>query len=234
MHSACGVFLGIPRRNRLHFGYYSSMQGNEPSQSQTLSPEQLILDARTGNEAALGSLLELYRNYLRLLARVEIGRRLQGKLDASDLVQDTFTEAHRNFTLFRGKDEPQFVQWLRQILAARTANLVRHYFGTQGRNVRLEQELAAALDNSSCALGLQLAGSQSSPSQAAARREQAVLLADALSRLPEDYRDAIVLRNLEGLTFPEVARRMGRSQDSVEKLWLRGLARLRQVFGESA
>jgi RNA polymerase sigma-70 factor (ECF subfamily) len=197
-----------------------------------VNPDRLIHDARLGNDAALGTLLELYRNYLRLLARIEIGRRLQGKLDASDLVQETFTEAHRNFGLFRGADEPQLVSWLRQILAAKVANLVRHYFGTQGRDVRMERDLAAALDNSSRVLGHELAASLTSPSQAAARREQAVLLANALGRLPEDYRDVIVLRNLEGLTFPEVAKRMGRTQDSVEKLWLRGLARLRQVFGE--
>lgn len=198
-----------------------------------MSPEQLIQNARSGNDADLGSLLEQYRNYLRLLARVEIGRRLQGKLDASDLVQETFTEAHRNFGLFRGADERQLVSWLRQILAAKVANLVRHYFGTQGRDVRLEQDLARAVDDSSQAIGADLAASLSSPSQTAAKREQAVLLADALGRLPADYRDVIVLRNLEGLTFPEVARRMGRTLDSVEKLWLRALARLRQAFGES-
>ena len=90
-----------------------------------MNPEQVIQEART-SEKNLGSLLELYRNYLRLLARIEIGRKLQGKLDASDLVQETFLEAHRNFRLFRGTEEPQFVSWLRQILAAKVANLVRH------------------------------------------------------------------------------------------------------------
>ena len=64
---------------------------------------------------------------------------------------------------------------------------------------------------------------QSTPSQQAARREQAVLLAEALARLPEDYREVIILRHLEGLTFPEVAERMGRTVDSVKKLWARGL-----------
>jgi RNA polymerase sigma-70 factor (ECF subfamily) len=192
----------------------------------------MILDAKSRGEAALGPLLELYRNYLRLLSRIEIGRRLQGKLDASDLVQETFLEAHRHFARFQGTDEPQFVYWLRQILAAKVANLVRHYFGTQARDVRLEQDLAADLDNSSRMLGHELVGSLTSPSQNAARREQAVLLADALEQLPEDYREVIVLRHLEGLTFPEVAQRMARSQDSVQKLWIRGLARLRQVFGE--
>ncbi len=197
------------------------------------APEQLLAQARSGSAEALGALLELYRNYLRILARVEIGRRLQGKLDPSDVVQDTFAEAHRHFPVFRGVDEPQLVRWLRQILAARVANLIRHYVGTQGRDVRLEQELATGLDNSSHMLGAELAGTLSSPSQAAARREQAVLLADALGRLPSDYRDVILLRNLEGLTFPQVAERMGRTLDSVEKLWLRALARLRQVFGDS-
>jgi RNA polymerase sigma-70 factor (ECF subfamily) len=196
------------------------------------TPEQMIAEARAGTDAALGPLLELYRNYLRLLARVEIGRRLQGKLDASDLVQETFLEAHRNFLHFRGTSEPQFVSWLRQILAAKVANLLRHYLGTQGRDVRLEQGLAADLDNSSRWLGEELVAALSSPSQQADRREQAVLLANALERLPQDYREVLVLRHLEGLSFPEVARRMGRTLDSVQKLWLRGLARLRQVFGE--
>ncbi len=194
-------------------------------------PGQLIQEAKKGGDAVLGSLLELYRNYLRLLARIEIGRRLQGKLDASDLVQETFLEAHRHFARFQGTEEPQFVSWLRQILAARVANQVRHYFGTQGRNVRLEQELAVELDNSSRMLGHELAASLASPSQQAVEREQAVLLADALELLPVDYRDVIILRHLEGLTFPEVARRMERTQDSVEKLWLRALARLRKAFG---
>jgi RNA polymerase sigma-70 factor, ECF subfamily len=197
-----------------------------------VNPEQMILEVRSGRETSLGSLLELYRNYLHLLARLEIGRRLQGKLDASDLVQETFLEAHRNFPRFRGTAEPQLVQWLRQILAAKVANLVRQYFGTQARDVRLEQELAGELDNSSRMLGQELWASLASPSQQAVQREQAVLLADALERLPADYREVIILRHLEGLTFPEVARRMERSQDSVEKLWLRALVRLRQVFGE--
>lgn len=197
-----------------------------------VNPDLSILDAKTRGDTAVGSLLESYRNYLRLLARIEIGRRLQGKVDASDLVQETFLEAHRNFHRFQGTDEPQFACWLRQILSAKVANLVRHYFGTQGRDARLEEELAADVENSS-RMGHELAASITSPSQQAVRREQAVLLADALNALPADYREAIILRHLEGLTFPEVARRMERTQDSVEKLWLRALARLRQAMGDS-
>ena len=198
-----------------------------------VDPEQMIQEARAGTDAVLGPLLDLYRNYLRLLARLEIGRRLQGKLDASDLVQETFLEAHRHFARFQGTSEPQLLSWLRQILAAKVANLLRHYLGTQGRDVRLERELAADLENSSRALGEELIASLSSPSQRAVRREQAVLLANALERLPADYREVIVLRHLEGRSFPEIAQRMRRSVDSVQKLWLRGLSRLRRAFGET-
>src|SRR5262249_2480946 len=145
---------------------------------------------------------------------------------------ETLLEAHRYFRRFEGCDEPQFAAWLRRILAARAANLVRHYFGTQGRDVRLEQEFGAEFDESSPILGQELMASITSPSIRAARREQAVLLADALERLPADYRETLTLRHFEGLSFPDVARRMGRSENSVQKLWLRALVRLRQAFAE--
>jgi RNA polymerase sigma-70 factor (ECF subfamily) len=197
----------------------------------TVDAEQLLQEARRGDTAILGQLLELYRRYLALLARVQIGQRLQQKVDASDLVQETFLKAHRQFANFRGTTEAQFVQWLRKILAASLADLLRRYLGAQGRDVRLEREIEGAFDQSSVLLDRGLVAVQSSPSQQAAGREQAVLLADTLAQLPPDYRDVLVLRHLEGLTFPEVSRRMGRSVDSVEKLWMRALARLRQMMG---
>jgi RNA polymerase sigma-70 factor, ECF subfamily len=196
-------------------------------------PEQLLRLARAGSGPALGQVLELYRGYLGLLARLQIGRRLQGKVDPADLVQETYLEAHRDFRQFRGITEGELVGWLRQILASNLANLVRHYRGTQRRDVRLERDLAVELDQSSRVLDQGLVAAGSSPSQQAARREQAVLLADALGRLPEDYREVIILRHLEGLSFPEVARRMGRTLDSVDKLWARALARLRRSLGAS-
>jgi RNA polymerase sigma-70 factor (ECF subfamily) len=197
-------------------------------------PQRLLGLARAGDVQALGQLLELYTRYLALLARLQIGRHLQGKADACDLVQDTFLEAHRHFSRFRGTTEAEFVAWLRQILAGRLGLLLRRYLGTKGRDVRLERELVAVLDHSSRALDGALVAPQSSPSQQAVRREQGVLLADALDRLSEDYREVIVLRHLEGLPFAEVARRLGRTEDSVQKLWLRALARLRRTLGDEA
>jgi RNA polymerase sigma-70 factor (ECF subfamily) len=194
-------------------------------------PELLLHRARAGDGEALGRLLERYRNYLVLLARLQIGRRLQGKVDDADLVQETFLKAHRDFGRFRGQTEAELVGWLRQILAGNLAHLVRRYWGTRRRDVRLERQLADELDHSSQVLRLRLVSPYSSPSQQAARREQAVLLADALQQLPDSYREVIILSHLEGLSFPEVAARMGRTLDSVKNLWARALARLRRAVG---
>jgi RNA polymerase sigma-70 factor (ECF subfamily) len=188
----------------------------------------LLHAARAGDRDSFGQLLERYRNYLELLARIQIGRRLQGKVDPSDLVQDTFLEAHRSFERFHGDAEPVLRTWLHQILAGQLAHLVRRYCQTQGRDVHLEQALLQELDHSSDVLDRGLADTRASPVDAAVRREQAVVLADALSELPEDYRDVIILRQIEGLGFVEVAQRMGRSVDSVQKIWIRALDRLRQ------
>src|SRR5262245_50306282 len=111
--------------------------------------ERLLTLARAGDGAALGRLLEAYRSYLALLARLQVGRRLQGKLESGDLVQETFLAAHCNFAQFRGNHEGEFVSWLRQILASRLAKLIRHYCGTQRRNIRLERQLGVDLEESS-------------------------------------------------------------------------------------
>jgi RNA polymerase sigma-70 factor (ECF subfamily) len=196
--------------------------------------EGVLALARAGHDGALGHLLERYRAYLTLLARLQVGRRLQGKADPDDVVQETFLEAARHFPQFRGETEPELAAWLRKILAGCLAHLVRRYCGTQARDVRLERALEDDLDQSSRAIDRGLVATQSTPSQRASRREEAVLLADALAELPDDYREIIVLRHLEGLTFPQAAQRMGRSLDSVEKLWLRAVTRLRQAVRKDA
>jgi RNA polymerase sigma-70 factor (ECF subfamily) len=193
----------------------------------------LLKLARDRPEQDLGLLLERYRSYLELLAQLQIGRRLQGKVDASDIVQETFLEVHRHFSRFRGETEAEFVAWLRQILAANLALLIRRYLGTQRRDVRLERELANGLDESSQLLDRGLVAGTSSPSKHAVRREQAVALAEALGRLPPTYREVLILRHFDGLSFPEVARRLERSIDSVKNIWARALGRLRRSIGEA-
>lgn len=193
-------------------------------------PEGLMFLARAGDAAALGRLLGMYRSYLKLLARVQIDRRLNGKVDPSDVVQDTFLYAQQAFAMFRGTTEAEVMAWLRRILASRLKDLVRRFCAAQRRSVRLERRLDGELEQTSLSVQ-RLAARESSPSQKASRREQAALVADAVARLPAAYRDVLVLRHMEELTFAEIAGRMGRSEDSVKKLWVRALAALRRSFG---
>src|SRR5262249_37141120 len=151
-------------------------------------------------------------------------------VDAQDLVQETFLQAHRHFERFRGETEQELAGWLREILAATFANELRRYLGTRRRDARLERELAVEFDRSSRLMDRGLFADQSSPSQQGARREEAVWLADLLGRLPEDYREVLILRHLQELTFPEVARFMNRSVEAVKKLWARALISLRSAL----
>jgi RNA polymerase sigma-70 factor (ECF subfamily) len=188
---------------------------------------RLLSAVGRGDAAAQGEILIRCRPWLKLLARLQIDSRLGGKFDASDVVQQTLLEACRAFPQFRGGTEAEFLAWLRQILAHVLAHEVRRYRGTQGRDLDREISLEQALAWSSQRLGDVLAAPGSSPSQQAARHELEVLLADALTRLPKDYREVIILRHLEGLSHEEVARRMGRSAGAVRVLWVRALAHLR-------
>jgi RNA polymerase sigma-70 factor (ECF subfamily) len=195
------------------------------------APEGLPEFPRGAGDSSLGRRLEAHRDYLTILARTQIGQRLQGKVDPTDVVQETFLHAVRDAAQFRGSSDKELAGWLRQILAARLADLVRRYCGTRGRDVRLEQALQVELDHSSQLLDRGLVAPPDSPSQQAVRHEQATWLARALERLPEDYREVLVLHHLEGCAFPEVARHMGRSVEAVKKLWARALARLKRSLG---
>jgi RNA polymerase sigma-70 factor (ECF subfamily) len=197
------------------------------------SAEMLLQQARQGRDAALGQLLDSYSQYLALLARMRIGRHIQGKIDPADVVQETLLDAHRQFDRFRGSCEAELTAWLRRILAGHLALVTRQYLGTKGRDARLEQQLGELLDRSAEILDRGLLFTTSTPSQHAVRREQAVLLADALAHLADDYREVIILRHLEGLAFREVAFRMGRSEDSVQKLWVRALTHLRRLLRDA-
>jgi RNA polymerase sigma-70 factor (ECF subfamily) len=194
-------------------------------------PEMLLAQARSGDQAALGRLLDLYRNYLRLQARTLIGSALRLRLDPSDLVQETFLEAHRDFGQFGGSSEPELVGWLRHILVRNLADQAKQH-RSQKRDVRREESLEAMLDRSSQDVQAALATGLSSPSARLRRRERAVLLADTLAALPPDYREVIVLRHLEHLKFDEVGARMGRSSGAVRMLWARALERLNAILEE--
>jgi RNA polymerase sigma-70 factor (ECF subfamily) len=194
-------------------------------------PEFLLGRARGGDEPALGRLLELYRNYLRLVARSVIGQALRVRLDASDLVQETFLKAHREFGQFLGSSEPELVAWLRQILVRTLANQARHH-RSRGRDYQRQEPLEVLLERSSLAAQEALAAPVSSPSSHASRREQAVLLADALEKLPADYREIFLMRNLEHIPFEQIAVRLRRTPGATRMLWTRTIKKLSQLLEE--
>jgi RNA polymerase sigma-70 factor (ECF subfamily) len=196
--------------------------------------ERLLDQARLGRRDCLGELLEPYRSYLHLLAQTQIDLHLRSRIDASDVVQEAFHNACRDFDQFRGRTAAELLGWLRQILLGRLGRLLRQQVGTQKRDARREVSLdqrLAALHNSSARFEAALAGRASSPSDRAQRRESAAGVAERLARLPPDYREVLVLRNLEGLPFAEVARRMGRSAGAVRVLWVRALDQFRRSLG---
>jgi RNA polymerase sigma-70 factor (ECF subfamily) len=196
-------------------------------------PDLLIAQARGGDSAALGRLLELYRNYLRLVTRSMIGAALRAKLDPSDLIQETFLKVHREFADFAGRREQELVAWLRRILARTLADQVKHH-RRQVRDHQRQESLELLLERSDEAIEHALASRSGSPSERASRREQAVLLADAVSQLPPDYREVFILRTLEHIAIDEIAAQMGRSAGAVRMLWARALERLNRMLENQA
>jgi RNA polymerase sigma-70 factor (ECF subfamily) len=188
-------------------------------------PVHLLQAARAGDGAALGRLLECYRNYLRLLSLSVMGFTLRRQLDPSDLVQETFLEAHRDFPRFAGQSERELTAWLRRILVRNLADQVKRYHA-KGRDWQRHESLEALLERSSLAAEQALAAPISTPSAQASQREQAVILADALAQLPADYREVILLRHVERLPFAEVAGHLGRSPAAARQLWMRALEKL--------
>ncbi len=195
----------------------------------TRTPEYLLERARSGDREAFGQLLSQYHNYLRLMARALVGTTLKLRLDASDLVQEACLEAHRDFAKFAGGTEAELLAWLRRILARNLADSAR-YQNAEMRDHRRARSLESMLERSSLAVQDALAATATTASAVAAQRERAVLLADALEDLPSDYRDVVILRNLEGLKFSDVAARMGRSSGAVRMLWARAIEKLSETL----
>jgi RNA polymerase sigma-70 factor (ECF subfamily) len=178
-----------------------------------------------------GRELERYREYLGLLARLQLDPRLQGKVDLSGVVQQTLLEAHQALDQFQHGSEERKAAWLRQVLANNLRDEVRK-LGTAARDVSRERSLEAALNESSARLEAWLAADQSSPSQQAMRQEQLLALAGALARLPADQRRAVELHHLQSCPLAEVARQMDRSKGAVAQLLCRGLKKLRELLTE--
>jgi RNA polymerase sigma-70 factor (ECF subfamily) len=175
--------------------------------------------------------LERFRKYLRVLAQVQLNPQLRGKLDPSDIVQQTLLEAYQARDRCPSQDSAAQAAWLRKILARNLANAVRDV-GRAKRDVRREQSLEAAVEASSARLEAWLVAEQSSPSQQVERNEQLLRLAEALDQLPADQQEAVVLHHLKGQSLSEVAGQLDRSPAAVAGLLHRGLRRLQDLLSD--
>ena len=188
------------------------------------SEEKVLADARAGSPEAVGEVLELCRRYLLQIAQAELDTQLLTKFGASDLVQETFLEAHRIFNRFHGDSPVELRAWLRAILLNKLADGERHY---EAGKRRIDKEVS--LDSR---VGEQ-ATPATTPSRVLMQEERAAALTAAIDRLPPDYRQVIIWRQVANLSFEEMAERMNRSVDAVRKLWWRAIQQLQAEIGNS-
>jgi RNA polymerase sigma-70 factor, ECF subfamily len=193
----------------------------------------LLNKAKHGEKESLGRLLQVYQNYLTILAATQLDRKLRQRMNPSDLVQEAMLAAHCDFVKFRGSTEREFLVWLRQILINCLHHAIDTHVRAKMRDVRREisvEQANAALDRSAACFAQILVDQGPSPSAAMQQHERTVAFADQLAKLRPQYRDVIVLRNLQGLSFEEVADRMNSKPGNVRMLWLRAIDKLKHVY----
>lgn len=174
-----------------------------------------------------------YREYLRFIAESRSIRGLAGKIDASDVVQESLLRAHRARDQFDGQSEPEYRAWLQTILTNVVAENARRFM-TGKRDINMERPLNKAVNDSSRRLDKLLHLTQTTPSARLRCAEQIRRLVAELNSLPADQREAIRLHHLEGMTVEEVAQRTQRSKPSVAGHLRRGLKTLRARLGSGS
>jgi RNA polymerase sigma-70 factor (ECF subfamily) len=186
---------------------------------------------RAGSSDAMGKMLEACRGYLLTIAGKELDADLRAKGGASDLVQETFLKAQRHFDAFAGDTEAELLAWLRRLLLNNLADFTRQYRVAGKRQV--SREIALRGGDSSEAGTVEPSADTETPSGEAVANEQAAAVAQAMARLPEDYRRVLALRYEDGKSFEEIGALMERSGNAIRKLWLRAVERLQQELDNS-
>jgi RNA polymerase sigma-70 factor (ECF subfamily) len=191
------------------------------------SDEAFIIEGTMtrGENDALGQLLQSFRAYLMTVAGREMTIALRGKCGASDVVQETFREAHRDRTAFRGKTRHELRAWLKRILLNNIRDFTKGFRQTK-RQARLEVPMGPETLNA-------LIDPELTPRGRACHREDTVVIARAIAGLPEDYRRVIELKSRENWTFQEIGQEMGRSPDAARMLWFRAIESLRRELAAS-
>lgn len=198
-----------------------------------------MAQARAGQAEALGELCDLYRNYLRMVVRTGLGPRLRERVELSDVVQEALVEVIRQFPQFTGQTEAALVGWLRRLVGQKLADLGRYHSRAKRAGDGAALPLDAPWDSpggpgqgdgSGARLLDVLALSQTSPSEQASRRELIVLLADALTDLPEAEAEVLWRYHAENQSFETIGQHMGIGRKTVRAHWARGLGKLKRTL----
>ncbi|MFM7151263.1 MAG: sigma-70 family RNA polymerase sigma factor [Gemmataceae bacterium] len=192
--------------------------------------DRLVTLARQGSSEALGQILESCRQYLLLVANELLDFNLREKVGASDLVQDTFLEAQRDFGGFHGDQEEELLAWLRRILLNNLADARRRYQHTDKRDVEREfsfHEVPPELLQASLA-------QEDSPRAQLIAREITSRVQECLAKLPEADQQVLIWRNYDLCSFAEIGRRLGKTEEAARKVWIRAVEQLEQLLGNAS
>ena len=182
---------------------------------------ELAQAAQQGDRSALGEILESFRSYLQLFADRQLGPDLKQKFGGSDLVQQTFLDAQQAFPRFVGETPDELRVWLERILLNNLGDLARQFRGAGKRQLQREVSLAGRWPE------IDTPVDPSTPSKKIIAREEEERLRRGLARIPDDYRQVIVMRNLERRPFEAIGVALGRSTGAAKKLWSRAILRLK-------
>jgi RNA polymerase sigma-70 factor (ECF subfamily) len=194
--------------------------------------DDLLRRARAGDEAALGTLFMRYRDRLRQMIRLRLDRRLSGRIDSSDVLQDAYLDVARRFPEYAAEPAVPFYIWLRAVTGQRLVDLHRRHLGAEMRDAGREVSLyrGALPAASSASLAQQLLAGLTSPTQAASREEMQLRLQEALNSMDPIDREVVVLRHFEELTNAEAAEVLGIDTSAASKRYIRAIRRLKAIL----
>ncbi len=186
-------------------------------------------DEQRGDPAALGVSFDQYRDQLQRLVAYHMDRRLSRRVDASDVVQQSFIEARARLSHFVEHSSMPFSLWIRQITMQTLIDIHRRHFGVQKRDIRQEVSMQQA-DSSYSILADQLVSNLTSPSSVVDKREKLARVREAIDSMDEMDREVLVLRHFDEMSNKDIAELLGIGQPAASNRYLRALTRLREIL----
>jgi len=195
---------------------------------------RLLSAAAQGDRDAFGKLLEQHRDRLRRMLDLRLDHRLQGRIDASDVIQETYLEASARLVEYLKNPTMPFFLWLRFLAGQKLVTLHRHHLGTHMRDAGRKVSLYRGWlpETSSAALAAQLLGHDPRPSEAAMRAEAKIRLEEALNSMDPVDREVLTLRHFEQLSLAETAQVLGLTESGASRRHLRAVKRLKEVLSQ--